>query len=216
MKNDPNRCDKRQREITKGVEEFRCLDRKAADTYLEIVDVPTCESCLVLAAKIEREGSCERHWSEELLSIKAVANVPSGVNTAEAQLGFEQPCHHRWDGKCRITGHTISPEICKACDQETADHMATLPEMGVGFVNEVKVWIREGRPVRTQEEVGRILKICKGDPDSPDPEKREACKMYDPVKEACKKCGCAMNNSSWALRNGIKMKTKICPMGLWR
>jgi len=40
--------------------------------------------------------------------------------------------------------------------------------------------------------------------------------MYDPVKEACRSCGCSMNDSTWALRNGIKMATKICPMGLWR
>jgi hypothetical protein len=227
--NNPEKCDKRQKEVKttrtgESKEEFRCMDSRNVDHHLKIVDPPTCEGCPLLAAKIDLEKGCGakasqpgRHWSEELLSVQQIArDARPGQNMADPDLGFEQPCHHRWDGKCRITGRPITPDICKACDQETAEHMATLPEMGVGYLNEVKEWIRLGRPVRTQERVQEILKICQGDPDSPDPEKRKPCELYDPVKEACKKCGCAMNDSSWAVRNGIKMLNKICPMGLWR
>lgn len=216
---DPEKCDKRQREERTSrdgqkTEQFRCMDKRALDTHLQIVDVPTCEGCPLLAAKLDREKGCggvanpqhQGHWMDQLLSVETVArDMEPGKNVYDANLGYEQPCHHRWDGKCRITNHTVDPAICKACDQETADHMATLPEMGVGFAAEVRMWIREGRPVRSDEEVKHILEtFCK------------KCDLYDSVKEACKKCGCAMNDKSWALRNGIKMKTKICPMGLWR
>ena len=213
-------CDKRQREVRKDrkgheTEEYRCVEKKATDTYLQIVDVPTCEGCPILAIKNSRKKCDAPEWEKELLSVKLVSRDAPPGSESDPKYAFEQPCPLRLDGVCRVTGRKITPEICKSCDQETAEHMATLPEMGVGFAGEVRRWIREGRPVRTQEEVGRILKICKGDPESLDPEKRKACQLYDPIKEACKKCGCAMNDSSWPLFNGIKMKTKICPAGLW-
>jgi hypothetical protein len=220
MVNDPSKCDKRQQEVRNKrdgsqEEQFRCMDSRNVSAHLKIVDIPTCEGCPLLAAKIEAEksGCQKKHWSSQLLSVENTARDASpGQNVYDSDLGFEQPCHHRWEGKCRITGHTVNPDICKACDQETAEHMATLPEMGVGYANEVKEWIRAGRPVRSDEEVAERLKICKGDPENGIP----ACKLFDPEREACKKCGCAMNDSSWALRNGIRMATKICPMGLWR
>jgi len=191
-------CDRRQKEISQEGEQFRCVEQKALDTYLKIVDVPTCESCPIMAANVERDKSCgQRHWSEDLLSV-------SVVNPRRVEEQYDKPCNYRRGGKCGVTGHAINPGICKACDQETADHLATLPEMGVGFALEVKRWIREGRPVRTDEEVLYILEtFCK------------PCKLYDPVKCACKKCGCAMNDSSWPLLNGIKMKSKKCPLNLW-
>lgn len=196
-------CDKRQREVKRNregieTEEFRCVEKKALDTYLQIVDVPTCQVCPILALKPK---SCsEPAWMSELISVTEVSR-----DAPLAEYGYEQSCQYRWDSKCKITGRAINPEICKACDQETADHMATLPEMVAGFAIEVKRWIREGRPVRTDEEVSHILNTyCK------------PCKLYDAKKQACTKCGCSMNNSSWPLLNGIKMATKICPAGLWR
>lgn len=214
-------CDKRQKEVKTDrqgneTEEYRCVEKKTPDTYLKIVDVPTCQGCPLLAIKNASKKCNVPQWEKELLSVKAVSRDAPPGKEANPEYAFEQPCPLRFDGKCRVTGRAINPDICKICDHETAEHMATLPEMGVGFAGEVRRWIREGRPVRTDEEVAVCLKVCKGDPESPDPEKQKPCQLYDPDKKACKKCGCAMNDSSWPLRNGIKMKTKICPMGLWR
>ncbi len=199
-------CDKRQKEVKDGVEQHRCIERKA-EPYLQIVDEPTCQACPILALKNKKGcgGVAQPAWTNELLSVSTVKTEELTVTPHEKEQGYEKPCPYRMNGKCQVTGHQINPEICKACDQETAEHMATLPEMAVGFANEVKRWIRHGRPVRTDEEVKYILETyCK------------KCDMYDPEKEACKKCGCAMNDSSWPLLNGIKMKTKICPMKIWR
>ena len=48
-------CDKRQKEVRKDrqgheVEQHRCIEKKA-DQYMQIVDVPTCEGCPILALK---------------------------------------------------------------------------------------------------------------------------------------------------------------------
>jgi hypothetical protein len=224
MNNDPKKCDKRQKEVKntrtgESKEEFRCMDKRNVDHHLKIVDPPTCEGCPLLAAKIDLEKGCGAetaqpgHWSEELLSVENTArDAGPGHNVYDSDLGFEQPCHYRWDGECRITGHKINPEICKACDQETAEHMASIGEKAIGYANEVKQWIKAGRPVRSDEEVAERLEICRGNPEKGIP----MCQLFDPNKEACMKCGCAMNNSSWPLRNGIRMATKICPMKLWR
>lgn len=213
MKNDPSKCDKRQKEVKKerdgtSTERHRCMDKRSVDNHLKIVEPEVCEGCPLLAALIDKQKRpCERHWSDELISVETIARDDADPtrNFQDPELGYEQPCVYRWDRTCKITGHPVTPEICKACDQETVDHMATLPQMAVGFANEVRRWIRHGRPVRTDEEVKMILEtFCK------------KCELYDHEKEACKKCGCNMNDSSWPLRNGIKMKTKVCPMKLWR
>jgi len=187
-------CNKRQKEVHKEIEQYRCIEKKAS-TYLQVVDVPTCEACPVLLAKTPKP--CR---SKERISI------------IKQDLNYASLCPQRWDEVCQITGQRINPEICLACDQETADHMATLPEMGAGFASEVRRWIREGRPVRTDEEVAERLEICQGNTDKGIPQ----CKLYNQKKQACNKCGCAMNDSSWPLLNGIRMSTKICPMGLWK
>lgn len=217
-------CEKRQKEVKKArdgtrIEQYRCMEKKVPDTYLQIVDVPTCEQCPILAAKNAPRTCGERHWSEELLHVGVISrDAPLNVHPAEADLGYHTSCPYRWDGVCRVTGREINPEICLACDQETATEMANLGllEKAASWANAVRRWVREGRPVRTDEEVAVILKICQGDPESPDPKKQEACNLYDKDAHACRKCGCAVSTDKAPLGNKLRMKTEICPMGLWK
>jgi len=210
-------CDKRQREVRtsrKGeVEEsHRCLEEKVPETYLKIVDVPTCEGCPMMVLKNNAKklgcGADRPEWESELLAISPATPGDSlAANPAEAHLGYETQCPYRWDGVCRVTGHKINPEICKACDQETATEMAELGLVGkaLKWGNAVKRWVREGRPVRSDEEVKEIFEThCK------------PCELYDPETHGCKKCGCAVNTDTAPLGNKLKMKTEVCPMGLWR
>jgi hypothetical protein len=206
-------CDKRQQEVVEGEEQHRCIEPKTPDTYLQIVDTPTCEGCPLMAIKAMQKGaSCKDqsdgpHWSDELLGVVAVASDPLVVHSTEAKQGYEQSCSYRWNNKCRVTGHQVNPEICKACDQETADEMANLGLVGKAakWGNAVRKWILKGRPVRTDEEVDYIFNtFCKG------------CELFDPVEMACKKCACNVNTDKAPLANKLKMKTETCPMHLWK
>ena len=212
-------CDKRQKEVTKEGEQHRCIEKKATETYLQIVDVPTCEGCPILAVKnkINCADKPKPVWADDLLSVVTTArDVAPGVSMSEEMSGYEQPCHYRWDSKCRITNRAINPDICKACDQETAAEMATLPKKLANYAGAIRRWIREGRPVRTDEEVEERLKICQGDPESEDPDKQQPCALYDADAHACNKCGCAVSTDKAPLGNKIRMKSEICPMGLWK
>jgi len=203
-------CDKRQKEEIKGEAQHRCLEPKTPDTYLKIVDVPTCEGCPLMAIKaMQKKAACQGapHWSEELLSVMPMGSDPYVMHSEERKKGYAQACPYRWDDKCRVTGHKINPEICKACDQETADEVANLGLVGKAakWANAVRQWVVAGRPVRTDEEVKYIFEtFCKG------------CELFDPEAHACKKCSCAVNTDSAPLTNKLKMKTESCPMHLWK
>jgi len=220
-------CDKRQQEEnTKGEEQHRCIERKRPDKYLQIVEISTCEVCPL--ANLVKPRTCQDarrdqyiegkfgDWRDELLNVKEVGrDGPLKVNPSEEVEGYEQPCPYRWDQTCRVTGRKINPEICLACDQETAAEMATLPKKIANYAGAIRRWIREGRPVRTDNEVAEILKICQGDPESSDPEKQKSCKLYDAESHSCLKCGCAVSADKAPLGNKLRMKSEICPLGLW-
>jgi hypothetical protein len=63
-------------------------------------------------------------------------------------------------------------------------------------------WVKAGRPNRTDEEVARLVAICK------------RCKHYSP-KGACRACGCNISNGAWAVTNKARMETEQCPKNKW-
>ena len=201
-------CDKRQREIKKDregneTEQHRCIE-KTADQFMQIVEMPVCEACPIWKLKQKQAGCDERPaWHQEHLGVEHIPSDGEVFNVINED-GYDEPCSYRWDGKCQITGHEISPEICKKCNQETAEETANLGQKAVNYANAIKRWIREGRPTRTAEEVKHIHEtFCK------------PCKLYNPETESCKKCGCVASDSEFPLANKIKMATESCPMNLW-
>ena len=210
-------CDKRQKEIKKArdgseTEQHRCMEKRVPETYLKIVDVPTCEGCPILALKTKGCGGVaqpEPAWMQDLVEIRSVSRDvmmdPAGY---EKELGYTQSCpyrHHTPDrALCRIGNMEINPEICGKCDQDTAEVMATVPKKMANYANAIRRWIREGRPVRSDEEVAVILEICK------------KCDLYDEENHACKKCGCKVSTDRAPLKNKLKMKSEVCPMGYWK
>ena len=62
-------------------------------------------------------------------------------------------------------------------------------------------WWKAGKPVRTQEEVARLHKLCTDEP----------CEWYDEDAGRCKGCGCKVSVSSIAVANKLKMATEHCP-----
>lgn len=71
------------------------------------------------------------------------------------------------------------------------------------YAKAVTKWFANGRPVRSDEEVGKLLDICKG------------CEHYNAERSACKICGCNLNLSQNAMVNKLRMATEHCPIGKW-
>ncbi len=68
-------------------------------------------------------------------------------------------------------------------------------------------WIAAGRPVRPNEEVERILRMCQSD----------ACGYYEPRGDdrgMCRACGCMLNLYG-GLFNKIRRATEHCPKEYW-
>ena len=65
-------------------------------------------------------------------------------------------------------------------------------------------WQKAGRPKRSDKEVESLLNTyCK------------KCDWYDPEKERCKGCGCAVTSGAVAIFNKLRMATEKCPRELW-
>ena len=59
-------------------------------------------------------------------------------------------------------------------------------------------WRKAGYPIRTENEVAEIIKIC------------HSCDKFDPEKDVCKICGCSVSLVGWAIKNKAKMGTEHC------
>lgn len=64
-------------------------------------------------------------------------------------------------------------------------------------------WNNSGRPVRTQEEVDRIVTICQSN---------QCGKYLSEWGGRCRKCGCRIHQGTIALTNKAKMATEHCPL----
>ena len=66
------------------------------------------------------------------------------------------------------------------------------------YARALKRWVGAGKPVRNDEEVARLLAICK------------ACDYFDP-RGKCVLCGCYVNVGKNAAFNKLRMATESCP-----
>lgn len=180
-------CRKRQRE-RKGTDVVhRCVHRDA-ETYREVVEPAVCDAC----------------------PLKVLLGATKGRKTAEAlSLPIVDPsqypsCELRANGHCMVTKIAVTPETCQQCSKESAEHEATLVEKFHNYKTAIRKWIAAGRPTRSDERVAEIHDtFCVN------------CDKYDPVKRACKHCGCRVNKGAMPLTNKLKMGTEVCPYGLF-
>ena len=71
------------------------------------------------------------------------------------------------------------------------------------WVHAMWEWKKADYKIRSDDEVAVILDIC-----------QEPCKFYDDAG-FCKRCGCSVNKSKFALINKIRMCSQRCPEGKW-
>jgi len=120
--------------------------------------------------------------------------------------------------KCSFKKDDVAFKECTQCFKELEEKANTakkaeeeadettpppLPTQVKHYAKAIYNWVKEGREVRTDEEVTALLEICK------------ECGMYDAKKQICKKCGCSVNAGGRAIANKLKMKSERCPIGKW-
>jgi hypothetical protein len=142
-------------------------------------------------------------------------HVPCGeIQQLRKQLPVIEPgsgeypnCPFRYTAKdkalrCSITNLDVTPEICGRCDEGTREHEARSGEKVKNYFGAIRRWYAQGKPTRTKEEIEKLFEDhCKG------------CDRYDPVKHACKNCGCAVSTKSSPLANKLAMASEHCPLG---
>lgn len=192
-------CSKRQREIYKGTEQHRCINREA-ELHLEIVQPDQCAECPVRVLMKQKPIPCEIKLQQQRM-----AKVMNQLPVIEPQDGYPA-CPFRYasaDGlKCSITNLSVDQEICNRCEEGTREHEAKFGEKIKNYYGAVRRWVANGRPSRNKEEIKALFEEhCKG------------CDRYDTEKHACKNCGCTVSTDSSPLGNKLAMASEHCPLG---
>lgn len=181
-------CTKKQKETSvNGDVVERCVNTKS-QVHLNIVTKSFCGMCPVRSA-------CK--------------NSETKPDHQPLPIAPDYPyCDHRiWkDNKpmCGVTNLGVTPKICGACDEETRDRIATLPDKLFGYASAIRKWVAAGRPTRTEEEQTAILN-----------DHCLKCEMYDKEKHSCKNCGCSLAQTGNPLTSKLAMGTEKCPLGRW-
>jgi len=118
------------------------------------------------------------------------------VNMRVSQRYCTNNCHLR---------NVVKPKIIikkTGCQQTDNAKMPTefppLSKMVSNFLGSMKRWVKEGMPVRDDEEIGQIMAICR------------ECESARPTWAglACTVCGCKLSAA-------IAVATKHCDKGKW-
>ena len=152
---------------------------------------------------------------------------PPRCSLAEKWSGF--PVVPVTDDACRvclslnnpkgINRVTVSLAIAQARKEQSSDEFKSLLQRGRPYLSEpglvekigryassTQNWIAAGSPIRNDEEVDAVLKICQG------------CEQFSVNKDGetghCKVCGCEVNRMG-GMVNKIRRATEHCPLGKW-
>ncbi len=78
--------------------------------------------------------------------------------------------------------------------------LSTTPIKAARWAKAVSFWIMAGRPERSDEDVARVLEICRG------------CDRFE--NGSCNECGCHVTTGP-AVFNKARMATEFCRLEKW-
>lgn len=197
-------CLKRQREIFKGEEKHRCIDRES-EHFRQFVEPDACHDCPVRKFA-KKTVPCDKKPELAQPPVKQqpqviqfpILNQPEGYPACNYRMCAGNGC------SCSITGMDVNTEICNRCNEEVREVTASTLDALQNYYGAVRNWIFHGRPVRSKERQQEIFdQFC------------SKCEKYDPEKHACKVCGCKVAAGGAALKNKLAMATEGCPLGFF-
>lgn len=186
-------CNKRQREVNKGVTQLRCVN-PPAEAYKQIVSLDQCHAC-PMRSFIKPKAGCGE-IKEPRLELFPILHQENGFPA----------CPHRVPGEggyvCQITNLPVDKDICGRCDADVREHVATFGEKVTNYFSALRKWAANGCPTRTPEERAELFNNhCNG------------CERFDREAHACKNCGCKVSADGSPLENKLAMATEHCPLG---
>ena len=190
-------CKKRQKVVKRPGNEvrFRCMNNKCSFMG-NVVDEAICSGCPVRVG--EHKSPCPARRSRPTQPAKNNASV---IQTEE-MLNITDEEFQEMVTAAGLDMSEFEQEAPAA--SEGAVEYPPL-SMQLWFYKEAIIrWNKAGRPKRTDEEVKEILDThCK------------SCSWFDPEKNRCKGCGCAVSEGSIAIFNKLRMGTEHCPQEKW-
>lgn len=188
-------CNKRQKVVKQSKEGsrtlFRCLNKKSG-VLGQDVDEGVCSRCPVRS--VEHKRPCPR------LPTSASDPAHEPITNEEFQSVSDDQLREL------IEEAGLDPEELVNIDPAPIGPSQPPPDyppisLQLWTYKEALIrWAKAGRPVRSQEEVERLHKICTA-----------PCEWYDEDAGRCKGCGCKVTVSSIAISNKLKMATEHCP-----
>lgn len=181
-------CEKRQRlvdSVTKE-ERFRCIHRDH-ELFGHTVNEVVCDVC-PLRVMLHGGPPCQKKH----VRLEDIKKPCEGCKPVDDETLIKAFASARYLEEVKI-----SPEDTP--DGKIPDYPAMSMQLWL-YKEALLRWQRAGRPVRSDEEVDRILNNnCK------------KCDWYDPEKKRCKGCGCRVTDGGLAAINKIRMATEHCP-----
>lgn len=159
--------------------------------------------------------NCQFADGKRCLVAERIANAPVTTRT-------DQACEHCLDSpsprdKNMVTLSLAISSLHRSGNTEAAQKLfadsrpwrdanvdkprPTLVKRVLSWRASIKRWEEEGKPVRSDEEVERIMREC-----------CEPCEHYNPTWSQCKLCGCFCRKRGQAKFNKPKMATEQCPL----
>lgn len=179
-------CEKRQKIVkSDGEVKHRCINREC-DAYRHYVDEEACSVCPVRVTLHEPSSCRDIGKPVQIQEPEPCEGCNESADRLEKALSKE----------LKLDEIEIRPE-----DTPTGE-VPDYPPMSLQlwlYKEALLRWHRAGRPVRSDEEVKDILKICQG------------CDWYDPEAKRCKGCGCHISDGGIPVTNKLKMATESCP-----
>lgn len=187
-------CQKRQRVVTKGKKERRCI-HKESDVCGQIVDVETCEACPLNKPKIDFNiwdvecGVCPRREPIDNMTATCIT-IKKIVTRRECKICLLEQKKYNLDAEKILAKANEEKQFPPITTQVNSYRLA------------IKRWIKAGRPVRSEEETKKIFEThC------------VKCDWFDGRR--CKGCGCRVVPKGLAIFNKLKMATEHCPKRLF-
>jgi len=199
-------CQKRQRMITNGKEEYRCINKKS-DLHGQIV-ATICEECHFNKSNNDFNvwdvecGKCPRR--EPIDNKAARCNGTGGiVSLKECKICLHELIKYNLDPEKILREYNEFQKVGLLESGENKEYPSLITQVN-NYRLAVTRWIKAGRPKRTDDEIKEIYeKHCK------------SCDWYDKETSRCKGCGCRVVPKGLALTNKLKMATEHCPQNLF-
>lgn len=136
-------------------------------------------------------GFCELYGRNMSARARSICNGSSGLPESKAAV-----YRSNWQRVKKSDSSLPGKPSCETCEEKSSNVVQKKSAIE-SVIGAALKWSQSGSPLRTTEELGACLSICR------------ECEFYQPHPIAtCGKCGCFLSAKA-------RMATEACPLGKW-